>query len=407
MLFLADRQGALHELSHGPGETAAQTLLRHGVPPTSVLIFRDDRGSVVADDTVLSADVFYTAQLIEAYDLATVRELYAPELDEPDQVPSDQRAFLKRRLAVTPSGSLAMERARLGRNDVARHVEETVHETIERFSLLGPDSSMVLGLSGGVDSGSLLMLLAGYRDQCTHSPPTVRAATFRDFDRQYSETFDFASELADRFRVEHYALDADSAERVFHLTRPVAQVLTRLMETEDAHLAMYVDHHTTRRVLEVFADETGTTNVALGLHTTDLLAGLMNSWSTGHDIGPAPERRVGEYRYILPLTFVPKRELHLYYTARAGHRPKQTSPNEWEFTPTDRNFYYFLADHLEWLWPGVSHWTITAHAARAPAPLFQTCENCGASVRMAADASSWSGLCDVCLLLDRHGWIRT
>lgn len=325
MLFLVDRRGGLHKLAHGIDETVAQALLRHGIPPTSVLVYRDDTNAVIPDDAVLAPAGLFTARLIEGYDIAGIRQLYTQK--PPESTAAQDAPLLKRRLAVAPTGALHMEHHHLDYESAARHVEDTVHDTIERFSLLGPGSSVVLGLSGGVDSGSLLILLAQYRDQCQDSPPAIHAATFRDFDSRYSETFEAAVRLADRFGVDHQVLEAESAQHVFHLDRPIAQILMLLMETNDAHLTMYVDHHTTRRVLEVFADERGTHNVALGLHTTDLLAGLVNSWSTGHEVGPIPARPVGDYRYIFPLAFIPKRELYLYYTARTGKTPTQTTPN--------------------------------------------------------------------------------
>lgn len=385
----------------------SQALLRHGIPPPSVVVYRDDE-EIVPDDAPLGASTVHMARLIEGYDLAGIRQLFEADLTRPESGPhSADLGLLKRRLSISATGSLHVERHRLDPPSVARHVEEVVEETISRFALMRAGSPVVLGLSGGVDSGSLLMLLSGWRDTCSDDPPEIHAATFRDFDSRYSETFDAAARLAEKHDVTHYVLEPDTAERAFRLNRPIAQILMSLMETDDAHVAMYVDHHTTRRVLEVFADENGARDIALGLHTTDLLAGMINSWSSGHEVGPIPERPVGPYRYVLPLAFVPKRELHLYYSERTGHLPVQTTPNQWEFTPTDRNYLYYLADHLQWLWPGVQNFVFSAHAAAPRSePTFRTCENCGGAARQLDLDPHWSGLCDVCRLLDRHGWIR-
>jgi hypothetical protein len=407
MLWLLDRRGRRHELHHRPNEPVSQALLRHGIPPTSVLVYRDDE-QVVPDNAPLGAGTVHIVRLIEGYDLMGIRGLFAADLTCSELSPdgSAESGLLKRRLGMAATGALRIERHRLDPEAAARHVQATVEDTIDHFGLLRSGSSLVLGLSGGVDSGSLLMLLSGYRDRLGEDPPTIHAATFQDFDSRYSDTFDAATRLADRFGVKHHVLEPDTAERAFHLTRPIAQILMSLMETDDAHLTMYVDHHTTRRVLEVFADERGIRDIALGLHTTDLLAGMINSWSTGHDVGAIPERIVGPYRYVFPLAFVAKRELHLYYSSRTGHLPTQTTPNQWEFNPTDRNYLYYLADHLQWLWPGIQYFLFSAHSAVArPVPTFHTCENCGGSARQTDLAPDWTGLCDVCHLLDRHGWV--
>ncbi|MFG2708697.1 hypothetical protein [Streptomyces sp. NPDC048386] len=102
--------------------------------------------------------------------------------------------------------------------------------------------------------------------------------------------------------------------------------------------------------------------------------------------------------------------MHLYYTHFTGHAPKQTTPNQWEFNPGDRNFHYFLADQLQWSWPGIETWMFTAHALQASkhTMAFAACENCGGSMaQQSVTDAAWSGVCDVCALLDRHGWIHS
>lgn len=400
MFSLLDRRGGSHTLVQRPGDTVAVTLLRNAIPPTSVLTVCDE-SVIVADDHVVDPARSYVAKLIEGYDITGIRRLF----DSRDS----SKPYVRRRLGLAADGSLSMERAALDVPGTADHVEHMVRETIEQFELVTPADSVVLGLSGGVDSGSLLMLLAAYRDALAPNLK-IHAATFQDFDSKWSETFDFARQLADRHQVAHQVLEPGFAEEVFHLNRPLAQILMYMMETEDAHLAMYVDHHTTRRVLEVHADTLGTPKVALGLHTTDLLAGLLNSYTLGFDMGGIPGRTVGPYAYVFPLAFVPKRELHLYYRHKTGHEPKQTEPNQWEFNPGDRNFLYYLADHLQWQWPGIETWMFTAHArkTRQAASHFRTCENCGASTLDQPDGpGEWLGICDVCEVLDKHGWISS
>ncbi len=400
MFSLLDRRGGSHTLVQRPGDTVAVTLLRNAIPPASVLTFCDE-STIVADDHIVDPARSYVAKLIEGYDITGIRRLF----DSRDS----SKPYVRRRLGLAADGSLGMERTALDVPSVAEHVEHMVREAIEQFRLVTPTDSVVLGLSGGVDSGSLLMLLAAYRD--TSAPNLkIHAATFQDFDSKWSETFDFARQLADRHQVAHQVLEPGFAEKVFHLNRPLAQILMHMMETEDAHLAMYVDHHTTRRVLEVHADMLGTPKVALGLHTTDLLAGLMNSYTLGFDMGGIPDRTVGPYTYVFPLAFVPKRELHLYYLHKTGHEPRQTEPNQWEFNPGDRNFLYYLADHLQWQWPGIETWMFTAHSRRTRRATsnFHTCQNCGASILDQPDGPrEWLGVCDVCEVLDKHGWVSS
>jgi tRNA(Ile)-lysidine synthase TilS/MesJ len=398
MFLLLDRRGGRHALVQRPGDTVAVTLLRNAIPPTSVLTFCNE-STIVPDDHVVDPARSYVATLIEGYDIVRMRRLF----DSRDS----SMPYVHRRLALAVNGNLSMERTALDVSGVADRVETTVRETIEQFQLFESTGSVVLGLSGGVDSGSLLMLLAAYRDT-VRADLHIHAATFQDFDSRWSEAFGSAKRLADRYGISHSVIEPGRAEEVFHLNRPVAQILMHLMETEDAHLAMYVDHHTTRRVLEVTADEISTATLALGLHTTDLLAGLLNSATLGFDLGGIPDRPVGRYTYVFPLAFVPKRELHLYYLHKTGHAPRQTEPNQWEFNPSDRNFLYYLADQLQWHWPGIETWMFTAHRRRAVGEQarFADCQNCGAGIRLQSGGHLVTPeICDVCQVLDKHGWV--
>ncbi|GIH95937.1 asparagine synthase-related protein [Planobispora siamensis] len=396
---LIDRVGTTTPLAARPGATIAQVLMENFVPPLSVTV--TGRGEVpLADGEHVRDGQSYRARLIEGYDLGAIRRLYT-------EYPGDSgHAYLKRRLVFRDDGNLTLEQAPFDMPDLARHVEDTVRQTIERFRLVQPGRPMVLGLSGGVDSGSLMLALGALIERGV--PLDLTAATFEDFDSTYSDTFDRAHELAERFGVRHELIPADLARSVFHLDRPLRDVLPALMETEDSHQTMYVDHHTTRRTLEVFAAEHGARTIALGLHTTDLLAGLVNAQATGYRLGGIPLRAVGDFSYVFPLAFVPKKELDLYYLHATGTIPPQSPPNPWEFNPLDRNFYYYFADFMQSFWPGVEHWMFTgaAIAAGEDKQSFVTCGNCQGSLDPQGRDWTPGDFCDVCSILARYDYVK-
>ena len=110
---------------------------------------------------------------------------------------------------------------------------------------------------------------------------SIVAATFEDFDSLSSPTFANAQNLAKSLGVTHRLIPADTIEKAFHLNQPLRLILPEMMHTHYGHYAMYTDHHTTRRALELFSEEVGANKIVLGLHTTDLIAGLLNSYTTG------------------------------------------------------------------------------------------------------------------------------
>lgn len=396
---LVDRRLVSRPIEARAGDTIAQTLLRNFIPPLTVYVESD--GRPLADNRRLADGQRYVAHLIEGYDLDSIRSLYLQDDDT-----GDDAAYVKQRLVFTDDGRLRLEQTELSLEDTARMVEQTIMSTIRRYRLVGPDDTVVIALSGGVDSGSLMLALGALLEG-GELPFRVIAATFQDFDSRHTEAFDRAAGLAARFGVPHELVPEDVARSVFHLDRPLRQVLPALMETEDAHQTMYVDHHTTRRTLEVFAAEQGTNRIALGLHTSDLLAGLMNAQASGYRYGAPPLRQVGDFRYIFPLTFVPKKELDLYYLHAVGAIPEQSPPNPWEFNPLDRNFYYYLADFMQSMWPGVEHWMLTSPLlADEGKTEYVTCGNCGGALDTQGRDWTPGNFCDVCSLLARYGYVQ-
>jgi tRNA(Ile)-lysidine synthase TilS/MesJ len=384
------------------GEPVRAVLAREYVPPSSVVVLRD--ATPVADNHRLAAGESYEAQLIEGYEVGAIRAALAAIAGGPDDAP-----YLKRRLSLSATGAVESEAVPMELEDVARHVEETVEDTCAEFDLLPPSSSVLVGLSGGVDSTCLLLALDSLRRQRGRDFKIV-AATFEDADAAESPSFDRASSIARELDVEHVIVPASRAQDVFGLTARLDEVLPRLMHTAHAHVAMYADHHVTRRLLEVEADARGISRIALGLHTTDIVAGLLNGFMTGYASGNLPSRPVGDYVYVYPLAFVSKRELHLYHLHRRGHLAAHTEPNPWERNPTDRSFYYWLADALQELWPGHEHLLITGQATRARGLsqlAFTRCPNCGGAQLQQSFTVVRDGECDICRALRAEGFIPT
>lgn len=398
-MLLEDRRGEVTRLAAEAGEPVLQTLLRNLVPPPTVAVSCD--GVPVPDSHRLQPGARYHASLIEGYDIGTILSV----LTDGD---GGGGAYVKKRLLFTDEGRLGLEQTALSMAGAARLVEQTVRETVNRFGLIQPDAPVVLGLSGGVDSGSLMLALGAILEK-GEMPFRLIAATFQDYDSRYSDTFDRARRLAVRFGVEHHLVGEDVCQSTFHLKRPLRQILPALMETEDAHQTMYVDHHTTRRTLEVFAQTQGSATIALGLHTTDLLAGLLNAQASGYRIGAMPLRPVGDFTYIFPLAFVQKRELHLYHQHHTGQVPKHSPVNPWEFNPLDRNFYYYLADFMQALWPGAEHWMLTnplLDSCRQPADRYAQCGNCGGAIDTQDRPWNAGDFCDACSVLARYGYVE-
>jgi tRNA(Ile)-lysidine synthase TilS/MesJ/sulfur carrier protein ThiS len=401
LFSFVDRLNKLSLLEVSAGERVESLLLRNQIPPASVLVVCD--GEPVPDSHIIDPSRVYVASLIEGYDIATIRDAYQTLLNEPA---SEDTSYVKKRLHLTRTGQIEIETASLSLAETALHVEDTIVDTCREFGLLNDGDSLLVALSGGVDSSSLLLALASAAKRL----PKFRlvAVTFEDFDSSKSSTFAHAASLAKSLEVEHHLAPASLAQEIFHLRMPLKEVLPLLMKTSASHQTMYIDHHTTRRVLEVVAEKLDLNRIALGLHTTDLVAGLLNAFMSGYNMASLPLREVDTTTYIFPLAFVTKRELHLYHLFRTGNLAQHSQPNPWEMYPTDRNFYYYLADNLQSYWPGLEVLMFTAHQwrLRRQRPLsYIRCRNCGSALLEQPFTNLSGGECDVCAILRAQGFL--
>lgn len=398
MLTFRDRFGDLDVFSHQDDDVLEDVLWHNRVPATSVIV-TDSMGVPVADDHPLKRDEHYIATLIEGYDITSIRGI--PKLAGAQ---SEAHAYLKRRLFFEADGSPDMETRAFRLEDVAQYVEDTVLQTLTDWKFPLDVGRLVVGLSGGVDSTSLLMALCAVR--AIHPGFDVTAVTFEDFDSDKSPTFQHAKDVCACLGVEHRIAPASLALDTFRLRKPLRAVLPELMETKWAHQVMYIDHHTTRRCLEVVAKDMGVKSIALGLHVTDLMAGLLNGFCSGFNSLPIPRREVGGFSYWFPLAHVSKREAHLYHYAKTGAFASHTYPNAWERNPLDRNFYYYLADMLQVIWPGMELHVFEGHSRQGSTHEvgpFSQCRVCGAAFRSTAGRDEPPELCDVCQILRDSG----
>lgn len=401
ILFI-DRTGESETLTRLDGERISDTLKRHNIPPCSVLVTEDS--VPIPDLTIPTNGRTYAASLIEGFNISEIRSAY----DDLDGIDFGEAAYVKQRLLAGVDGSLQTEAVPLTLDEVVEYVDATVAETCNTFNLLSNDSQVLVGLSGGVDSTSLLMALAALREHLTGLK--IFAVTFEDADmRAGSPTLAQARSVAEAFDVEHLVAPATLAAEIFGLNRPLEDVLTAMMSTPVRHHAMYADSHTTRRVLEHVAADRGIDRIALGLHATDLIAGLLNGFMTGYPSGPLPLRPIADISFVYPLALLAKRELHMYYYSKTGKFARHANPNEWERHPVDRNFYYYLADQLQSLWPSLELLLITAQerSARSIGPIdYGRCNNCGGTYAQLPFTAVADDQCDVCRIFDEAGFLN-
>lgn len=393
-----DRLQNSNQLSSFDGERLIDLLRRYCIPQNSVVCVLE--GIPINEESLIESHKSYTIQLIEGYDIHQILNRYN------NYKVSDNKNYLKTKFLLDIKGDVITERAELSLEELSEYVFQTVLQTAEEYQLFKKGDKVLIGLSGGVDSSALAIVLSQLRSRFDIE---VICATFEDTDLNNSNTFKNAFHLCDTLGLDHKVISKNIAEEVFKLKKPLGEILKELMKTEHSHFTMYIDHHTTRRCLEVFASQNGINKIALGLHTTDLVAGLLNSYTTNYFIAGIPKREIGEHEYIYPLAFLSKKELHLFYFSELKKLAKHTHPNEWELNPLDRNFYYYLAEQFQCLWPGIEHYLFEAHEQKLSKyrfPEFTQCKNCGSHVLQQVFEKLNEEMCDVCKVFEKTNYLK-
>ncbi|MDY6904057.1 MAG: hypothetical protein SWH61_05160 [Thermodesulfobacteriota bacterium] len=397
-----DRMGNADEITVSIGETISDVLIKAQIPPNSVIVLKDDE--IVADSHKISKGSKYEAHLIEGYDIKAIQKQFEKLNDTKNNNPN--YVLTNKHLSFNKKGGIEIEAYDCSIDEIEISVENSIVRTCDHYSLIEKGDRILIGLSGGVDSSSLAIALSILKNRLPNHE--IIAVTFEDNDCKTSPTFENAKKLSSAFGIEYHIAPASLADKIFRLKTPLKKILPELMNTEFAHHAMYIDHHTTRRVLEVFSEEVGATKICLGLHATDLIAGLLNGWMTGYAVASLPKRKIGNYTYIYPLAFQQKKNLHIYHYKKTGFLARHTYPNQWEQNPLDRNFYYYLSDILQYYWPGVEYQLFTAHRWRLQLgnpQSFTQCSNCGSTLLHQPFTPIEYTECDACHVFQKLGYI--
>lgn len=353
-------------------ERIFDVLLKHHVPPSSVCVTKG--GTPVSDFHELTSGADYEAHLLEGYSLRSIREHVT------NDAPGDGW-YAKRRLSFGDSGDLRSRIDRLDREGVVEMVEEVVLETIFHYGLVSEGDSVLVGLSGNTDSSSLLLALDAVVEEIPDA--SLGAVTVAEPWSRGDDYLEHARMLCANSGVDHRVVTADGIEELYSLNTSIGTIFDQLIGTEHESAFSRLIDGIHRRVLERSAEENGFDAISIGSHSSELVAGILNWFTTSLDSIPGgiPERSFDHYTYVYPLAFLSKKELYLYHLAKTDRRPGFTAPNLWERAPDEQSFHYFLSDLLHSYWPGIQYWIIEAHnqflTNREGELDAVTCDNCG------------------------------
>jgi tRNA(Ile)-lysidine synthase TilS/MesJ len=220
---------------------------------------------------------------------------------------------------------------------IAARVAETVREALPR------GSHLVVGVSGGGDSNSLLYGLSQLRDHdLTIHPVIIKGIP--DWDQGVPR----AQELCASYGLPLRVMSEDEVKALLGIPRDGTSLIDRFEREFPGDDFEFLGTLLIRLALAQHAREVGAPYICTGLNLEDVLCENMFRLSTGLSPAPVPVRAIGDVTLVLPLWLCPKRIID-------GCFPRYSLANYEARYPCfslGRNLYYSIVYAMQSQFPG-------------------------------------------------------
>jgi tRNA(Ile)-lysidine synthase TilS/MesJ len=347
-------------------ERLIDLLNRHGVPWSGVSVYRVPKAGgepllcSALDATLSQLDdaaeiLLYFNRNVNPFMFSLAR---FKTVDSADPAEPDATEYLYQRLDNARS-SAEVYLKKLSppecRAAIARLVAETVREA------LPPGSHLVVGVSGGGDSNSLLYGLSQLRDHgLTIHPVIIKGIP--DWDQGVPR----AQELCASYGLPLRVMEEDEVKALLGIPGDSTPLIDRFEREFPGDDFEFLGTLLIRLALARHARDVGTSFICTGLNLEDVLCEGMFRLSTGLPPAPVPVRAIGDVTLVLPLWLCPKRIID-------GCFPKYSLANYQARYPCfslGRNLYYSVVYAMQSQFPGFPEQLargLSQLAAQAPA----------------------------------------
>ncbi len=238
---------------------------------------------------------------------------------------------------------------------IAARVAETVHEA------LPAGSHLVVGVSGGGDSNSLLYGLSQLRDHgLTIHPVIIKGLA------EWDHGVPRAQELCTSYGLPLRIMEEDEVKGLLGIPADSTSLIDRFEREFPGDDFEFLGTLLIRLALARAARDVGTRYICTGLNLEDVLCENLFRISTGLPPAPVPVREIGDVTLVLPLWQCPKRIID-------GCFPKYSLANYEARYPCfslGRNLYYSIVYAMQSQFPGFPEQLargMSELAARTPA----------------------------------------
>lgn len=230
---------------------------------------------------------------------------------------------------------------KLNPEECRRIIAERVKETIR--ASVPPGTHLVVGVSGGGDSNSLLHGLTQIQDYglCVH-PVILKGIP------EWDLGVPRARKLCDSYGLELTVIDEQDVKSLLGIPKDSVALIDRFLHEFKGDDFEFVGTLLIRLALIKHARDIGTSFISTGLNLEDVLCENMFRISSGMKPASCPTRAIGDMNLILPLWLCPKRIID-------GCFPKFSLENyevRYPCHSLGRNLYYSVIYTLQSQFPG-------------------------------------------------------
>lgn len=373
---LLRRGTPIADFSVSAGGSLFDCLIAHHIPPKSVAVTCN--GNQLSVHTQLIHNEHYVVNLLEGYDIQSIRKLYSSN-PEPETIHTDHQ------LSFDENGSFLNRIEHHDEESFLTHVERRVYDTVKHYDLLSSGQSVLVGLSGETDSAGMVLALSELESELNID---LEAVTMKEPRGEASAGFRYAQTLAEEFDIPHRTVELDEIESLYGLETNIRSVFKQLGSSTYDKQTVTVMDTVHRRVFEYIAAQQEFDRICLGEHLTEFVSRILDTTITGIKTQSLVRNQVGPHTYVYPVALLDKVTLALYHELRTGTKTPTSSQIAWDSMPDEQNYSHYLADMLRSYWPGIGHWLIeTQYRSTSPydQDAFECCSNCGKHILKNSD----------------------
>lgn len=412
-IFLRDRLDREFPIKCAEGEKIHDILVKNHIPLDSIFLRCNDK---IVDDynAVYHESNNYIVEMVRAYhlpDFLTYLNLWE---NKPKEAFREGESYYTKRLAIhdKENGDFQYLRTSFSEEELVVYLDNMFVSGVYEAGLIEEGDDILLAISGGRDSLSLAYFLTRNKD-CL--PDFNLTAVHVETSSNKLET-SYCIDIAKRFGIPLTVITEKETTDLYNLNVSIYDALDSIKDDYNRSYAIFSAHNIIRANVEKFAREHKKNKIIYGLMKEDIAASIMKGTFIGRPFSGPLLRNYGEFTLIYPLWPIAKKELTLYLEVVDKKNNQQGSPMVYERGALSRDIYYMMIDTLEDIYPGACYQLFEAHKVANRNYIkkidYCRCRNCGTtytdSYRIDAEPTveRSDGLCDLCNMFNRFGYIK-